>query len=60
MSTDGGGWTLLMRMANDTGLAYGSTYWTAGTTLNSTSFDAVSNTNAVFDSYVNMPLSTVR
>lgn len=60
MSTDGGGWTLLMRFANDTGLAYGASHWTAGTTLNPASLDAVSNTNAVFDTYVNMPLSTVR
>ena len=28
MNTDGGGWTLIMRMKNDTTLAYSNAYWT--------------------------------
>lgn len=60
MTTDGGGWTLVMRMANDTTLGYGSTYWTSGALLNSTSLNAFTNQNAVYQSYSLVSGTTIR
>lgn len=52
MTTDGGGWTLLVKsMVNNSDLIYASNYWTNGTTLNPTSLTLWDSTNAVLDSY---------
>jgi uncharacterized protein (TIGR02145 family) len=61
MTNEGGGWTLVMRMANDGGLGYAATtYWTNGTLLNQSTVDATTNTNAVFSSYNTVPGKTIR
>ncbi len=60
MITDGGGWTLVMRMANDSTLGYSSAYWASGSLLNSASLDATSNSNAVYQSYSTVSGTTIR
>lgn len=54
MTTDGGGWTLVMRMKNDAGLIFKSPYWTNTETFNSDSnksLDPGVNENAKFAAY---------
>ena len=60
MTTDGGGWTLVMRMANDTALITSSPYWTNGALLNSTSLNPSTNQNAVYQSYGSVAGAAIR
>ena len=60
MTSDGGGWTLVMRMANDGGLGYAAANWTSGALLNTASPDATTNSNAVYQSYNTVAGSEIR
>ncbi|MDP6942834.1 MAG: fibrinogen-like YCDxxxxGGGW domain-containing protein [Myxococcota bacterium] len=54
MTHDGGGWTLVMRMAPDGGLGYGAGWWTNEDTFDddpSGQMDPTSSVNAKFASY---------
>ena len=57
MTRDGGGWTLVMRMAADTVLTYDSSYWTDQTTFNSdagSSLHPAVDANAKFASFLSV------
>ncbi len=60
MTNDGGGWTLIMRTANDSTFGYNSSYWTSGTLLNENSFDPSENTNALYQAYNTVPFNVIR
>jgi hypothetical protein len=63
MSTDGGGWTLVMRFANDAKLIFGSGYWTNTELFNDDAgggLDPSLNENAKFSAFVGVPGAEVR
>jgi hypothetical protein len=59
MTTDGGGWTLLLKATGDSTLYYGSAFWTDSNLLNETSLDTTS-TNAKYQSFIDLGLSSLR
>jgi hypothetical protein len=59
MTTDGGGWTLLLKATGDSTLYYGSAFWTDSNLLNETSLDTTS-TNAKYQSFMDLGLSSLR
>ncbi len=63
MTTDGGGWTLVMRINADSVLGYSATYWTNGALLNESPSASLTPTdafNAKFQSYLTTVGSIVR
>ncbi|MBI5609577.1 MAG: proprotein convertase P-domain-containing protein [Deltaproteobacteria bacterium] len=63
MTTDGGGWTLVMRFKNDNKLGFASAFWTDKNVFNedgSGAVDPTLNLNAKLGSFVNMPGATIR
>jgi hypothetical protein len=60
MTSNGGGWTLILRTANDATFAYASAYWTNQTALNPTDFTPTTNVNAKYPSYWQVPGTVLR
>lgn len=63
MTSDGGGWTLAMRLKNDGKLGYASAFWTDKNLLNEDGTGAVDpklNANAKLGAYVTLPGVTIR
>jgi hypothetical protein len=58
MTTDGGGWTLLLKTSGDlnTSLYYTDTLWTNQMLLNETSLDTSVNANAKLQPFTNLPI----
>jgi hypothetical protein len=60
MSTDGGGWTLLMKAkGDDDTFKYNASYWTQTNVLNANDLD-LKNTNAKYDSFNHMKLKEIK
>ncbi len=60
MTTDGGGWTLLMKaVGNDDVFSYEKNYWTSVNTLNENDL-ALGNSNAKYNSFNDVPLTEIR
>ncbi|MBM4344637.1 MAG: hypothetical protein FJ100_14830 [Deltaproteobacteria bacterium] len=63
MTTDGGGWTLAMRVKNDGKFGFGTPWWTDKNLLNEDGNGSVNptlNANAKLGSFVNLAATTVR
>ena len=55
MTTDGGGWTLLMKAAQGTTFNYNSNYWTTNNTLNPSDL-TLNSGDAKYDSFNQLPV----
>jgi len=61
MTTDGGGWTLVMRFANGSGFTFNSPYWTNTSLLNATSVaDPTLSSDAKYQAYLDLPATEIR
>jgi hypothetical protein len=59
MTTDGGGWTLILKADGDSTLCYASSYWEDSSLLNETSLD-LNPGNAKYKSFTTLKVSTMR
>lgn len=59
MSSDGGGWTLLLKATGDTTLEYDSPLWTNTATLNAAA-PSIAPGNAKYDAFNELPITELR
>ncbi|MCO4773092.1 MAG: proprotein convertase P-domain-containing protein, partial [Deltaproteobacteria bacterium] len=60
MTTDGGGWTLILKAAGDSTFGYTDALWENTTLLNEDSLDDDASQNAKYESFVDVPALEVR
>jgi hypothetical protein len=51
MTTDGGGWTMVLKSMSAGAFTYEDSKWTTGTTLNTSDFNLTGTVNSLYDSY---------
>jgi len=60
MSTDGGGWTLLLKTSGDTDFDYDDPYWTNDSLLNETSLDTDTTQNTKLQAFTDLTINELR